>query len=66
MLNQAFQSSALRDLLLPNASLVKIVLRTTITVTRQVIEDSHRGICDVNERRCETTATPPTRTLPAP
>ncbi|MFE4145164.1 hypothetical protein ACFX4I_25575, partial [Peribacillus sp. YIM B13472] len=43
-----------------NAILVKIVLRTTITVTRQVIVDSHGGICDVNERRCETTTTPTT------
>ncbi|MFE4813743.1 hypothetical protein ACFQ9Y_21830 [Peribacillus simplex] len=49
-----------------NAILVKIVLRTTITVTRQVIVDSHGGICDVNERRCETTTTPTTNTLPAP
>jgi hypothetical protein len=49
-----------------NAILVKIVLRTTITVTRQVIVDSHGGICDVNNRRCETTTTPSTNTLPAP
>lgn len=49
-----------------NAILVKIVLRTTITVTRQVIVDSHGGICDVNERRCETTTTPTTNTLSAP
>lgn len=49
-----------------DAILVKIVLRTTITVTRQVIVDSHGGICDVNERRCETTTTPTTDTLPAP
>ena len=49
-----------------DAILVKIVLRTTITVTRQVIVDSHGGICDVNERRCETTTAPTTDTLPAP
>jgi len=49
-----------------DAILIKIVLRTTITVTRQVIVDSHGGICDVNERRCETTTTPTTDTLAAP
>ncbi|MFE4707430.1 hypothetical protein [Peribacillus simplex] len=49
-----------------DAILVKIVLRTTITVTRQVIVDSHGGICDVNDRRCETSTTPSTNTLPAP
>ncbi|QNK48612.1 hypothetical protein H7F28_25890 [Brevibacterium sp. PAMC23299] len=53
-------------LITANAILVKIVLRTTITVTRQVIVDKHGGICDVNERRCETTTTPTTNTLPAP
>lgn len=49
-----------------NAILVKIVLRTTITVIRPVIVDKHGGICDVNERRCETTTTPTTNTLAAP
>ncbi|WHY55712.1 hypothetical protein [Peribacillus simplex] len=49
-----------------NAILVKIVLRTTITVVRPVIVDKHGGICDVNERRCETTTTPTTNTLAAP
>ncbi|MGE7647782.1 hypothetical protein ACQKM1_08255 [Peribacillus frigoritolerans] len=49
-----------------DAILVKIVLRTTITVVRPVIVDKHGGICDVNERRCETTTTPTTNTLPAP
>jgi hypothetical protein len=53
-------------LITANAILVKIVLRTTITVTRQVIVDPNGGICDVNERRCETTTTPTTNTLPAP
>ncbi|MBT2618619.1 MULTISPECIES: hypothetical protein [unclassified Bacillus (in: firmicutes)] len=43
-----------------DAILVKVVLRTTITVIRPVIVDSHGGICDVNERRCETTNTPTT------
>jgi hypothetical protein len=43
-----------------DAILVKAVLRTTITVIRPVIVDSHGGICDVNERRCETTNTPTT------
>ncbi|TDL88678.1 hypothetical protein E2R55_16010 [Vibrio vulnificus] len=42
------------------AILVKVVLRTTITVTRQVIVDKHGGICDVNDRRCETPTTPTT------
>jgi hypothetical protein len=46
-----------------NAILVKVILRTTITVTRQVIVDPHGGICDVNERRCETPTTPTTSTL---
>ncbi|MDP1418142.1 hypothetical protein Q8G35_06940 [Peribacillus simplex] len=48
-----------------DAILVKIVLRTSITVTRQVIVDSHGGICDVNDRRCESTTTPTTNTLPS-
>jgi len=48
-----------------DAILVKIVLRTTITVTRQVIVDSHGGICDVNDRRCESSTTPTTNTLPS-
>ncbi|MCM3674778.1 hypothetical protein M3699_12990 [Peribacillus simplex] len=59
-------SGAGAGLITTNAILVKIVLRTTITVIRQVIVDSHGGICDVNERRCETTTTPTTNTLPAP
>ncbi|TFH58508.1 hypothetical protein [Peribacillus frigoritolerans] len=42
------------------AILVKVILRTTITVTRQVIVDSHGGICDINDRRCESPTTPPT------
>lgn len=46
--------------------LFKIVLRTTITVTRPVIMDSHGGICDVNDRRCDTPTTPPVFNLPAP
>ncbi|MBT2647897.1 hypothetical protein J7E52_14545 [Bacillus sp. ISL-34] len=46
--------------------LIKVVLRTTITVTRPVIVDSHGGICDANDRRCESPTTPPTFTFPAP
>lgn len=46
--------------------LIKVVLRTTITVTRPIIMDANGGICDVNDRRCETPTTPPTFTLPAP
>ena len=45
--------------------LFKVVLRTTITVTRPIIMDSHGGICDVNDRRCDDTGTP-SFTLPAP
>ena len=45
--------------------LVKVILRTTITVTRPLIMDSKGDICDVNDRRCEgTLTTPPTFTLP--
>jgi hypothetical protein len=46
--------------------LIKVVLRTTITVTRPVIMDPHGGICDVNDRRCDTSTTPPIFNLPAP
>ncbi|MEA3577714.1 hypothetical protein [Peribacillus frigoritolerans] len=53
-------------LLLVTGILVKVVLRTTITVTRPVIMDSHGGICDVNDRRCENPTTPPIFNLPAP
>ncbi|WP_298473045.1 hypothetical protein [uncultured Psychrobacillus sp.] len=44
--------------------LVKVILRTTITVTRPVIVDSKGGICDVNDRRCDLPTNPPTFTLP--
>lgn len=37
---------------------IKIILRTTITVTRQVMIDKDGNKCDVNERRCEPTTTP--------
>ncbi|MCY9138375.1 hypothetical protein [Peribacillus frigoritolerans] len=33
---------------------VKVILRTTITVTRPVILDKDGNICDLNDRRCET------------
>nr|QRZ19536.1 hypothetical protein JUJ52_07710 [Virgibacillus sp. AGTR] len=46
--------------------LVKIVLRTTITVTRQVIKDPEGNFCDVDPNRCEKTATPPSFMLPTP
>ncbi|WP_121638998.1 hypothetical protein [Virgibacillus sp. Bac330] len=46
--------------------LVKVILRTTITVTRQVIKDAHGHFCDVNPHRCEKQATPPTFNFPAP
>ena len=47
------------------AILVKVILRTTITVTRPLIMDSKGGICDVNDRRCDDTLnTLPTFTLP--
>ncbi len=42
-----------------DAILIKVVLRTNITVTRQVIVDPHGGICDVNDRRCDPPTTPP-------
>ncbi|SEI00931.1 hypothetical protein SAMN05192559_10776 [Halobacillus karajensis] len=45
---------------------VKIVLRTTITVTRPVIQDRFGHVCDVNPNRCENNTTPPSFTLPAP
>lgn len=44
--------------------LVKIILRTTITVTRPILVDENGNMCDVNDR-CRTT-TPPTFTLPTP
>ena len=37
---------------------VKIILRTTLTVTRPVIVDKNGDMCDVNDRRCETPNTP--------
>lgn len=38
--------------------LVKIVLRTQITVTRQVIKDQQGNVCEINPNRCEITDTP--------
>jgi hypothetical protein len=46
--------------------LVKIVLRTTITVTRPIIVDSNGDMCDVNDRRCETSTTSPIFNFPPP
>ncbi|MGP4060504.1 hypothetical protein [Halobacillus sp. H74] len=46
--------------------LFKIVLRTTITVTRPVIQDSMGRVCDVNQNRCENSTTAPSFTLPSP
>lgn len=43
--------------------LVKVILRTTLTVTRPIIVDKHGGICDVNDRRCDLPTNPPTFTL---
>ncbi|CAH0282227.1 hypothetical protein SRABI84_03946 [Peribacillus simplex] len=45
--------------------LFKIVLRTTITVTRPVIVDKHGGICDINDRRCDPLTAAPSFTLPS-
>ncbi|MDX8047035.1 hypothetical protein SH601_13665 [Gracilibacillus sp. S3-1-1] len=46
--------------------LFKVILKTTITVTRPVIQDASGNICDVNPNRCETPGVAPTHTLPAP
>ncbi len=46
--------------------LVKVVLRTTITVTRQVIKDPEGNFCDVDPNRCEKPGTPPSFNFPAP
>ncbi|MFU0790403.1 hypothetical protein JNUCC74_03085 [Cerasibacillus sp. JNUCC 74] len=46
--------------------LVKVVLRTTITVTRPVIKDAEGHFCDVDPNRCETLGTPPSFNFPAP
>ncbi|SFK03705.1 hypothetical protein SAMN04487936_106249 [Halobacillus dabanensis] len=46
--------------------LFKIVLRTTITVTRPVIQDRFGQVCDVNPNRCDTSTTAPSFTLPTP
>lgn len=46
--------------------LVKVVLRTTITVTRPVIKDAKGNFCDVNQNRCKATGTPPSFTFPPP
>lgn len=46
--------------------LFKIILRTTLTVTRPVIVDGDGEVCDVVPNRCDPSTTPPTFTLPAP
>ncbi|WP_140321958.1 hypothetical protein [Oceanobacillus rekensis] len=46
--------------------LVKIILRTNITVTRQLIQDEHGNLCDANPNRCDAQTTPPSFVLPAP
>ncbi|WP_148359634.1 hypothetical protein [Peribacillus simplex] len=43
--------------------LVKVILRTNLTVTRPIIVDKHGGICDVNDRRCDLPTNPPTFNL---
>ncbi|MED3984288.1 hypothetical protein P4646_09580 [Peribacillus simplex] len=43
--------------------LIKVILRTNLTVTRPVIVDKHGGLCDVNDRRCDLPTNPPTFTL---
>ncbi|NWO12733.1 hypothetical protein [Virgibacillus sp.] len=43
--------------------LVKIILRTTITVTRPVIKDAEGKFCDVNPNRCKAEDGPPSFTF---
>jgi hypothetical protein len=52
-------------LTLVDGILVKIILRTTITVTRPILLDAEGNFCDVSDR-CTTTGTPPVFILPAP
>ncbi|MBM7675810.1 hypothetical protein [Gracilibacillus alcaliphilus] len=46
--------------------LIKVILRTTITVTRSVIKDAEGNLCDVDPNRCKTQGTPPSFNFPAP
>lgn len=46
--------------------LVKVILRTTFTVTRPLIVDQNGNTCDANPNRCDNGSTPPVFVLPAP
>jgi len=46
--------------------LFKVVLRTNMTVTRQLMQDGQGNLCDLNPNRCDDTTTPPSFTLPTP
>ncbi|MFB5663983.1 hypothetical protein [Alteribacillus sp. HJP-4] len=46
--------------------LFKIILRTTITVIRPVLQDGSGNFCDINQNRCDISTTPPTFTFPTP
>ncbi|MED3647840.1 hypothetical protein P4475_13715 [Halalkalibacterium halodurans] len=46
--------------------LVKVILRTTITVTRPIVVDKEGHKCDLVQHRCQPLTTPPTVTFPAP
>ncbi|WP_027956465.1 hypothetical protein [Halobacillus kuroshimensis] len=46
--------------------IVKIILKTTITVTRPVIRDAHGNVCDLNPGRCKQDTDAPSFTFPAP
>lgn len=56
----------LGGLTLVEGILIKIILRTNITVTRQLIKNQHGELCDANPNRCTVTGTPPTIVFPAP
>ncbi|MYL38538.1 hypothetical protein [Halobacillus litoralis] len=46
--------------------IVKIILKTTITVTRPVIRDAHGNVCDLNPDRCKQDTDAPSFTFPGP
>ncbi|WP_281658401.1 hypothetical protein [Halobacillus sp. Cin3] len=46
--------------------IVKIILQTTITVTRPVIRDAHGTVCDLNPDRCKQDTDAPSFTFPGP
>ncbi|USK42278.1 hypothetical protein [Cytobacillus oceanisediminis] len=56
----------LGGLTLVEGILIKIILRTNITVTRQLIKNQHGELCDANPNRCTVIGTPPTFVFPAP